>query len=158
MDCDMLVQCDIMEVFRLADARFALQVVQHDYVPKGKTKMLGATQFQYERKNWSSVMLFNNAQWTDYTPRVVSEEQGLSQHKFSHLADWQIGELPVEYNWLVGEYPENRDAKILHYTLGGPWWPEYRHCESAELWMAEYEHMQGSMHGTDLRPPGGPKP
>ena len=46
---------------------------------------------------------------------------GLDLHQFKWITNDQLGSLPLEWNWLVGEYPDNPDAKILHYTLGGPW-------------------------------------
>ena len=30
---------------------------------------------------------------------------------------------------LVDEYEPNSDAKLVHYTLGGPYFDEYRGCE-----------------------------
>jgi hypothetical protein len=54
----------------------------------------------------------------------------------------EVGELPLEWNWLVGEYNENPDAKILHYTNGGPWFYDYSNCEQAGLWWQEYRKMQ----------------
>jgi hypothetical protein len=49
-----------------------------------------------------------------------------------------IGELPLEWNWLVGEYKHNPDAKIVHYTIGGPYFDEYRGCDYAEEWFEEH--------------------
>lgn len=39
-----------------------------------------------------------------------------------------IGELPSIYNWLVDWYPASsaNDAKVVHFTDGGPWYPDYR--------------------------------
>jgi hypothetical protein len=42
-------------------------------------------------------------------------------------------------NWLVGEYPYKADAKIVHYTLGGPYFDECRDCDYAPEWHAEFE-------------------
>jgi hypothetical protein len=62
-------------------------------------------------------------------------------HRFAWLKDEQIGSLPLEYNWLVGEYPKNPAAKILHYTLGVPTMRGYEACDHAEDWYAERELM-----------------
>ena len=53
----------------------------------------------------------------------------------------EIGALPLEWNWLVGEYQHNPDAKIVHYTLGGPYFDEYRSCDYAEEWFEENRRM-----------------
>ncbi|MEO7727663.1 MAG: glycosyltransferase, partial [Burkholderiales bacterium] len=68
MDCDMLVLDDIARLFELRDERYAVMVVKHDHVPKEATKFLDQPQTPYQKKNWSSVMLFNNAKCKALTP------------------------------------------------------------------------------------------
>ena len=140
MDCDMLCRGDITELFDsdpLSGA--AVRVVKHDYVPKSTTKFLGQAQTVYPRKNWSSVMLFNcfNCRNKVLTPDYVSRATGLELHQFQWLEDYRIGEIPKEWNWLVSEYPYNPDAKLVHFTLGGPYFNEYRDCDYADEWFRE---------------------
>ena len=52
-----------------------------------------------------------------------------------------VGSLPLDWNWLVGEYQPKPDARNLHYTLGTPCFTEYRNCDQAEAWWAELAHM-----------------
>ncbi|MFM9101712.1 MAG: glycosyltransferase, partial [Cyanobium sp.] len=59
MDCDMLCRSDIAELWSLRDERHAVMVVQHQHVPDEEVKFLGEVQSRYEKKNWSSQMLFN---------------------------------------------------------------------------------------------------
>ena len=68
MDCDMLARADIAELFALADDKYSVMVCKHDYVPRDEVKFLGNVQTKYEKKNWSSVILFNNAKCTALTP------------------------------------------------------------------------------------------
>ncbi len=138
MDCDMLVRCDINEIMEWANHYNAVQVVKHDYEPKDKIKFLGAVQYKYPKKNWSSVMLFNNSHYKTrrLTPEYVNTAPALDLHQFMWAED-RTGELPIEYNWLVGEYDENPNAKILHYTVGGPYFAEYKDCDHAAEWYAE---------------------
>ena len=58
IDCDMIVRCDIAEVFAACDLQHDVFVVKHMYAPKTQTKFLGQTQHVYPKKNWSSVMVF----------------------------------------------------------------------------------------------------
>ena len=53
--------------------------------------------------------------------------------------DEDIGTLDHGWNWLVGWYNEKRDgqAKIIHYTEGGPWFEETRNCEYDHIWKQE---------------------
>ena len=139
MDCDMLCRTDIAELAALCDqsADKAVLVCKHDYVPKTKRKFLGQVQTKYARKNWSSLMLFNNERCRALTPQYVNNATGLDLHRFKWTDDASIGELPLEWNWLVGEYDASPAAKIVHYTLGGPWFDEYRTCDYADEWLEE---------------------
>lgn len=137
MDCDMLVRADIAELFALADDRYAVMVCKHDYAPSTDVKFLGRTQTRYEKKNWSSVMLFNNARCRALTPDYVATASGLELHQFKWLeSDEAIGELPLSWNWLVGEYPYLAEAKNAHFTLGGPYFEAYADCDYADEWRA----------------------
>lgn len=143
MDCDMLMVGDIAELWSLRDDRYSVMCVKHDYRPVEDTKFLGQVQTKYEKKNWSSVMLFNNAKCTTLTPQVVESESGLYLHQFKWLSsDSEIGELPNAWNYLVGEpVPRPTEPKLVHYTLGGPYFEKYAGCEYAEHWRAEHARM-----------------
>lgn len=139
MDCDMLARADVAELFALADDRYAVMVCQHDYTPRDEVKFLGHAQTVYPKKNWSSVMLFNNARCRALTPQFVNTATGLELHQFKWLADEaEIGALPLEWNWLVGEYEMNPGAKIAHFTRGGPYFAEYADSDYADEWRAAY--------------------
>jgi lipopolysaccharide biosynthesis glycosyltransferase len=151
MDCDMLARADIAELFALADDRFAVMVAQHDYTPRDSEKFLGNLQLPYPKKNWSSVMLFNNARCRALTPDYVDTATGLDLHQFRWLAgDEEIGSLPIEWNWLVGEYASNPAAKIVHFTRGGPWFIDYWNCDYADEWSAVRARAIGAA-GSDAR-------
>ena len=146
MDCDMLCRADIRELFAHIDRHRdkAVLVCKHDYVPKTERKFLDElhVQTKYPRKNWSSLMLLNNERCRALTPDYVNSAPGLDLHRFKWLDDALIGSLPLEWNWLVGEYEYRPDAKIVHYTLGGPYFDQYRECDYAEEWFAEFDSMR----------------
>jgi hypothetical protein len=148
MDCDMLCRTDIAELSAYAErnADKAVLVCKHDYVPKTDRKFLDQVQTKYPRKNWSSLMLFNNARCRALTPDYVNAATGLELHRFAWIEDDLVGELPLEWNWLVGEYPYNPSAKIVHYTLGGPYFEEYRNCDFAPEWFDEQRAMNHAAH------------
>lgn len=142
MDCDMLVTGDIKELFDLYDPSCAVQVVKHDYTPKNSVKYLDTIQYPYPKKNWSSVMLFNNAKCKALTPEYVNTASGLELHQFKWLEDESlIGGLPKRWNHLVSEYAPDDEARIIHYTVGGPYFYEYRTCEHASKWFQERAFM-----------------
>ncbi len=52
-------------------------VCKHDYTPVSDRKFAGNVQTKYEKKNWSSLVLFNNARCRALTPEYVSTASGL---------------------------------------------------------------------------------
>lgn len=140
LDCDMLCRVDILELWAevLMQPDKAVLCCQHDYTPSSAVKFLNQPQTVYPRKNWSSFMVFDNARCQALTPDYVNTASGLDLHRFAWLDPPDaIGGLPLTWNWLVWEYPKNDDAKILHFTLGGPWFPETAQTDHADLWQAE---------------------
>lgn len=158
MDCDMLCRVDIAELLLPIMAYFGeyvqkegryvrkkgLLCCQHDYTPSETTKFLGQIQTSYPRKNWSSFMVFANEMCNNLTPEVVNNETGLYLHRFKWIADELIAPLDLEWNWLIGEYQPNPRAKFLHWTLGGPWFEEYRTADHADEWFEERDAMFGA--------------
>ena len=141
-DCDMLVQDDIASLWRMRDDRYAVMVVKHDHRPSESVKFLGAPQTAYAKKNWSSVMLFNNAKCRALTAEYVGTATGLELHQFKWLSDDSlIGELPPRWNHLVGYDGPADDISLIHYTIGGPYFPDYAKCEHADAWFAERDAM-----------------
>lgn len=136
-DSDFLFQDDIAKLWLLRDDTKSLMVVPHHYIPTTKVKMDGAPQADYPRKNQSSLMLMNNAGCKALTPAYVNQASGLELHRFLWLPEHEIGFLPATWNHLVGEFEPDPTAKGLHYTLGGPWFPNHENCDHADLWLAE---------------------
>ena len=142
MDCDMLMLNDIAGLYALRDERYAVMVVKHQHVPRENRKFLDQPQTPYPKKNWSSVMLFNNAKCRALTPEYVNTASGLELHQFKWLdSDDLIGAIPDCWNHLVGYNPPRADASLVHYTLGGPYFDEYRDCEYGENWRRELQAM-----------------
>ena len=143
MDCDMLCRADLRDLPLPINA--AVAVCQHDYTPRAATKFLGHPQTTYPRKNWSSLMVFYGPDCQRLTPEYVNTASPADLHRLAWAPS--VEALPLEWNWLVGEYPPNPLAKMLHWTLGGPWFPETRGCDHAKDWRAEYAAMTGAPDG-----------
>jgi hypothetical protein len=144
LDCDMLCLTDIcqLEAIARADPYQDVFVVKHDYEPCTSDKFLGAKQTVYPCKNWSSMMVFNGHRQAvkDLKPAYVNKAEPMALHQFQWAQS--IGSLDPEWNHLVGEYPANPSAKIVHFTLGGPYFRGYSDCEYAEQWFDELRDMQ----------------
>ncbi len=143
-DCDMMLRGDIAEIFQEIerDPGKAVYVVKHDYTPKDDIKYLNTVQYSYPRKNWSSVIVWNCAHPANLkvTPSYVNSASGMELHRFSWLNDDDIGEINVQWNWLVGEYDNPpSDVKNVHWTIGGPYFNEYANSDFSSEWFSEKE-------------------
>lgn len=143
LDADMLVRTDLSRLWDLRDESKAVMVVKHEYETKATTKLVGtpmeAKNESYPRKNWSSMVLWNCAHpgHRILTPEFVSEAPGSYLHRFSWIPNDDIGEVPLEWNHLVGEYPQNKGAHIAHFTLGAPGFAHYSFCEHSNEYHAK---------------------
>jgi lipopolysaccharide biosynthesis glycosyltransferase len=140
-DCDILFSGDLAELKTYEDPSKAVLCVQHDYQPKDGVKMDGKVQTSYPRKNWSSVMYFNcgHPSARTLTPDLVNKETGAYLHRMQWAADDEIGELPVDWNWLEGwnEKPAHGMPKAVHYTRGGPWFKDWQNVDYGDVWRKE---------------------
>ena len=139
-DGDMVCQADISELWSLRDESKAVQVVKHDYKTKATKKYLGNKNEDYPKKNWSSLILWNcsHPKNTILTPEFIQSRPGSYLHRFSWLDDDLIGGLDAEWNWLAIEYPENPNAKLIHYTLGTPCFKDYANESMSDVWKKNY--------------------
>ena len=138
---DMLLRGELEDLWALRDKRFAVQVVKHDYLTKHPSKYVGtALESQnrdYPRKNWSSVVIWNCAHMAHFRNRdKLRSKDGSYLHRFGWLNDNEIGELPIEWNWLADEYGPNPKAKLLHWTCGQPGFSHYSNAPHADEWKA----------------------
>jgi hypothetical protein len=134
-DCDFLWRTDIDELLALADPRYAVMVVQHDYTPVEQFKMDGQIQLTYPRKNWSSLVLWNCLHPAhSVLPELVNTWTGRRLHGFEWLDDKLIGALPEAWNWLEGHSSPALDPKAVHFTRGTPDLPGYEQVPYAGEW------------------------
>lgn len=116
------------------DRKYAVMVVKHDIKEASGLKMDGQLQTFYRRKLWSSVMAFNADHPANrrLNTQMLNQWPGRDLHAFNWLHDDEIGELPPEWNWLVGMQPKPPNPAVAHYTLGTP--ELCPNCEHADIW------------------------
>lgn len=138
IDSDMMFRADIAELFSVVNDNYAMLCVQHENLPYEDKKMFGLKQTYYKRKNWSSLMLMNTARCNTLTLYAVNNWTGEALHAIKWLPDNLIGNIPVEWNYLVGQtdpskvkYPKN-----VHFTLGTPDMPECAEVPYAVEWFS----------------------
>jgi len=139
IDGDMILRDDITKLWDMRDESKAVMVVKHDYKTRMSEKYLGSKNENYPRKNWSSVILWNCGHEENriVTTDFVSNATGAQVHRFTWLEDDLIGELPIEWNWLPDEFGKNKDAKLLHFTLGTPCFHDFADSPMADEWHRE---------------------
>lgn len=142
---DMLLKADISELGTLFDPKYAIQVVKHDYRTRHKRKFIGTSQecdnHDYPGKNRSSLILWNCGHIAHFRAaeeirQAMARGDGKYLHRFGWLQPELIGELPATWNWLVDEFGENEQAKLLHWTCGGPFIKHYADAPMSEHWHA----------------------
>ena len=138
LDCDMMFRDDIKNLWDMIDENKSIMCCKHDYTPKQNVKFRGAKNEPFPKKNWSSFMLMNNQRCKMLTKEYVETASGLDLHQFKWTHEENVGELPLEWNWLVGEYEYNKNAKNVHWTLGGPYFEDYARSDYADEWFEIY--------------------
>jgi len=135
-DSDVIFLANPLELLAIADPSKAVMVVKHQNGHHAGTKMDGQAQVLYPRKNWSSVLLFqcDHPANRRLSLQDINERPGRDLHALYWLNDCEIGELPAEWNVLVNVQPMPENPKLLHFTLGGPWLPNWEGAEHDELW------------------------
>ena len=125
LDVDMLVRADVGELFDMADPKYAVMVSKNEL-----------------RFEWASAMLMNCERCRQLTPEYVEMTPAL--HKLAWLQEDDIGELPAEWNHLVG-YDEPKEAKLVHFTQGIPFYQETANTEYAMEWRQVLERATESV-------------
>ena len=138
LDCDMMFRDNIKNLWDMIDENKSIMCCKHDYTPKQNVKFRGAKNEPFPKKNWSSFMLMNNQRCKMLTKEYVETASGLELHQFKWTHEENVGELPLDWNWLVGEYDYNKNAKNVHWTLGGPYFKDYKNSEYADEWYRLY--------------------
>lgn len=140
MDCDFMWRGDVATLLDYCDNEKSVLVVKHNYNPPEKTKMDGAVQTQYPRKNWSSLMLINCGHEEvkkNLTLETVNTATGLYLHRLQWTSNKFIGDLPTAYNYLEGWHTKADcpNPLAVHFTRGGPWFRDYMNVEYGDEWL-----------------------
>jgi len=131
LDIDIILNDDVAKLFELVDDKY--------------TVMVSKNKIEYE---WASVMLFNCAKNTILTPEYCETANGL--HAIKWCPDDAIGNLPSEWNHLVGYDKPRKDAKLVHYTQGVPCFPETEDSEYAKEWSGVLDNINSAYPWVEL--------
>lgn len=136
VDCDFLFRADVASLLADVSPNNAVSVVHHDYMPGKGVKMDGQRQENYQRKNWSSLMVMNCGHPSSraLTGATVSEADGAWLHQFRWCRPYEIGEVDRRWNWLEGWHDPADEPAAVHYTRGVPSMPGYEDAPFADEW------------------------
>ena len=70
------------------------------------------------------------------------ENINTKEAKYLHRMEWtdEVGQIPMTYNWLEGDYPNDINPKVIHFTNGGPW-HETWHGDYSDKWVEVYNEI-----------------
>lgn len=122
LDLDMIVMDDIVKLFDMKDDKYAVMVSKNE--------------LKFER---ASMMLFNCAKCTMLTPALIESHPNL--HSIGWVDDSLVGDLPREWNHLVGYDAARENPKLIHYTQGVPAFVQTQDSEHADKWFLEHQKM-----------------
>lgn len=123
VDDDFIFTENILSTLFFMDPDCAVACVKHNFEHKYNTKFTNTKDVWYDKKLWSSLMVFNNSHpdCQKLTLDTVMTESG----KYLHGFEWTdaIAELPKKWNWCEGysDLNEIHNSFGLHFTRGGPW-------------------------------------
>lgn len=134
VDGDVMFRGNVCRLFEQLDNSKALYCVHHEHAPTSSTKMDNQTQSIYSRKNQSSVMAINLDHEANkaLTLEVLNTTPGRDLHRFFWLKDDDIGELPQNWNCLIGYTDPEISPTIAHFTAGTPdmiGWEDQKHAD-----------------------------
>lgn len=95
---------------------------------------------------WPSMMVFRNFSCRMLKPKFVDDP---NNSLFDLAWAREVGELPAEWNHLVG-YDKPKPAKLVHFTQGIPCWPETVGSEYTAEWQTEANGMVSSVSWQEL--------
>lgn len=137
VDSDFVVLGDMVELIASAGAEQLLA--------KSDTSVwVSKNKLAYE---WPSLMVFDNTNCRDLVPQYVDNPaNALFDFKWAK----RVGDLPAEWNFLVGYDKPGTLPKAIHYTQGIPCWPETKDCDFAEEWRKLARESQSSVSFNEL--------
>lgn len=127
LDADMLCLGDIAELFELRNEDDAAMVSKNPH-----------------RFEWASLILFNCGHPANKILDPYYIEHAKALHGLQWLDPKLVGDLPREWNHLVGYDQPRTDAKLIHYTQGMPIFPETEGSEYAAEWREEHKAMNAT--------------
>jgi hypothetical protein len=137
--------CDSDFVWRYSPAGLEQYVKDHPVACVQHPKMEVRSDFKfkdnknewYPKKWWSSLMMFDCSS-PDIVKNLTLENINNKPASWLHRMEWaaSIGNIPREYNHLVGYYPYDKNAIGVHFTDGSPMYHQYKKEDYANDYLA----------------------
>jgi len=164
VDCDFVFLEDIGDMFKAIEAQKIVQgpstpiyCTHHNYKPLNEVKMDGMSQSNYNMKLWAAMMVFDMEHHDNYllTPEVVNMASGRDLMNFYWIEHKErMGWIPEKWHHIPNHSEKNHKEPIgaIHFTEGGPWFPNYRLCRYADVWKKAYnEYLRDKIISTNFK-------
>lgn len=150
VDCDFLYNVDIGKMFdeihleRVKNGgKQSVYCVHHDYKPMTEVKMDNINQSAYNMKLWAAMMVFDmsNDENKNLTVDLVNNAGGRELMNFCWVENkhTNIGRIDESYHFIPNHSEKNNaEPLVIHWTEGGPWFPNYRGGRYDKLWWEYY--------------------
>lgn len=148
VDSDFVFLTDIYKILNsVKNKTYPVFCVKHNYQSDSDVKMDGRNQFNYNKKLWTSLMLFDvdNHQLDNLDPYVVNTMSGRDMHQFKWLGAFpenEIGTIPELWNFIPGHSEKNvggdEGINAIHFTSGTPHMEGYENCDYSDFYWGAY--------------------
>jgi len=137
-DSDQFWRSDIAELWKLRDDKYDLMC--HKSGMNQKT-IRGDHMKMYAKANYHSVSLWNCEKLKHLTPTFINKASREYLRDMNWTTDEKTGVFGAEFNHLVDVYNPNDNAKVIHFTIGGPWHPGFAKAPYSDEWRALHNRM-----------------
>lgn len=150
VDSDFVFLTDIHKLVdhvRSRNKNYPVHCVKHEYSPDSEVKMDNRNQFNYNKKLWTSLMVFevNSKKLDPLDIYAVNTATGRDLHQFKWLGAFpenDIGNIPETWNFIPEHSEKNvggdEPINAIHYTTGTPHMEGYENCDYAEWYWGAY--------------------
>lgn len=141
VDLDFLFLDDVAGILEEIESQESkpLYCVKHDYRPKNHKKMDNKEQINYDKKLWSSLMVFDidHPLNKPLTKQYVNTSDGRALHTFQWLKEEDIGSINERWNF-IENHSEPRvpfsSIGAIHFTEGVPFMAGYENGAYADIY------------------------
>lgn len=137
-DSSLLINDSLQPILDCFDDRFAMACVKHYFETNKRWKQ--------DKHVRSSLILWNCKHTANrqLTPQVINSADPDFLHELKWLTKYDVMGLPKTYNYLVGQYPNDAQPKVLNFMYGSPSTRGFENCDYANWWWSAFHEKEAT--------------